>query len=103
MAVGAIGAVGVTAYDPYIYNTRRVSASSLGSVDRIPDDATRGGVNFISSQAEQTNINPLKKGETADFAGVLMSQMAMSQMRQAQLFGAGESVFDDEAAQAVEA
>ena len=103
MAVGAIGAVGSTVYDPYIYNTRQVNASSLNSVDRIPDDATKGGVNFISSQEEQANINPLKKGETADFAGVLMSQMAMSQIRQTQLLGAGVDVFGAEATQAVEA
>ena len=95
MAVGAVGAIGSYAYDPYIYNTRQVSSASLNAVDRIPDDATKGGVDFssVNKVEEQVNINPLKKGESANFADILLSQMSMSQMRQAQLLGSfGEEV-----------
>ncbi len=89
MGVGAIGAVGSAAYDPYIYNARQVSSASLNAVDRISDDATDGGVDFspINKPEEQININPLKKGETANFSDVLMSQMAMSRIHQSQLLG----------------
>ncbi len=95
MAVGAVGAIGSMAYDPYIYNTRQVSSASLNAIDRISDDATKGGVDFssVNKAEEQVNINPLKKGESANFADILLSQMSMSQMRQAQLLGSfGEEV-----------
>ncbi|MBR6391599.1 MAG: hypothetical protein IKS16_09705 [Lachnospiraceae bacterium] len=89
MAVGAVGAVGSLAYDPYIYNTRQVSSASLNRIGRISDDATDGGVDFsaVEKVEEQVNINPLKRGETANFADVLMSQMNLSQIHQSQLLG----------------
>ncbi len=110
MAVGAVGAVGSLAYDPYIYNTRQVSSASLNRIGRISDDATDGGVDFsaVEKVEEQVNLNPLKRGETANFADVLMSQMNLSQIRQSQLLGS-EPVqaqiedFADEVMQAVEA
>ena len=110
MAVGAVGAVGSLAYDPYIYNTRQVSSTSLNRIGRISDDATDGGVDFsaVEKVEEQVNINPLKRGETANFADVLMSQMNLSQIRQSQLLGsepAQAQIEDlaDEVMQAVEA
>lgn len=106
MAVGAVGAVGSMAYDPYIYNTRQVSSASLNKIGRISDDATDGGVDFSATKKvdEQANINPLKKGETANFADVLMSQMNMSQIRQSQLLGGEQNQNPAaEAMQAVEA
>ena len=89
MGVGAVGAIGSVAYDPYIYNTRQISSASLDAVDRISDDATKGGVDFsgVTKAEEQVNVNPLKKGETANFADVLLSQMTMSQLHQSQLLG----------------
>ncbi|MBO4900086.1 MAG: hypothetical protein J5509_07325 [Lachnospiraceae bacterium] len=89
MGVGAVGAIGSVAYDPYIYNTRQISSASLDAVDRISDDATKGGVDFsgVNKAEEQVNVNPLKKGETANFADVLLSQMTMSQLHQSQLLG----------------
>ncbi|MCR4595716.1 MAG: hypothetical protein K5673_02925 [Lachnospiraceae bacterium] len=110
MAVGAVGAVGSLAYDPYIYNTRQVSSASLNRIGRISDDATDGGVDFsaVEKVEEQVNINPLKRGETANFADVLMSQMNLSQIHQSQLLGsepAQAQIEDlaDEVMQAVEA
>ena len=93
MAVGAVGAVGSMAYDPYIYNTRQVSAASLNKIGRISDDATDGGVDFsaVEKVEEQANVNPLKKGETANFADVLRSQMNMSRVHQSQLLGGAEA------------
>lgn len=104
MAVGAVGAVGSLAYDPYIYNTRQVSSASLNKIGRISDDATEGGVDFSAVQKaeEQVNINPLRKGETANFADVLMSQMNLSQIHQSQLLGDSQvQEMADEAAQTV--
>ena len=89
MAVGAIGAVGSLAYDPYIYNTRQISSASLNKSGRISDDATDGGVDFsaVEKVEEQVNINPLRRGETANFGDILMSQMNLSRIHQSQLLG----------------
>lgn len=86
MAVGAVGGIGSYSYDPYIYNTRQVNQASLNAIKPISDDATEGGVDF-SAASSQENVNPLRPGQTSDFAGVLMSQMAMSGIRQYQLLG----------------
>lgn len=87
MAVGAIGGISTAYYNPYVYNTRSVSAASLNSIDRISDDATDGGVDFSSIDEENAvNINPLKKGETANFADILMSQFSTSAIRQSEVF-----------------
>ncbi len=108
MAVGAVGAVGSLAYDPYIYNTRQVSSASLNRIGRISDDATDGGVDFsaVEKVEEQVNLNPLKRGETANFADVLMSQMNLSQIHQSQLLGSEPAQIEDladEVMQVVEA
>ena len=63
MGVGAVGAIGSVAYDPYIYNTRQVSSASLNAVDRISDDATKGGVDFSGVQAaEEQGVTVVFKG-----------------------------------------
>lgn len=86
MAVGAIGAIGTMNYNPYIYNTNAVSANSLNPIKRIPDDATVGGADYSHLvKEEEENINPLKKGQTSNFADVIMSQMSMSAVRREDL------------------
>ena len=86
MAVGAIGSVTTTSYNPYVYNTNRVSAASLNKIKSIPDDATKGGLDFTSlSNDKVDNINPLRPGESKNFADILMSQMSSGAYRQSQL------------------
>lgn len=102
MGVGAIGAVGSVPYNPYIYNSKQVTSASLNKIDRISDDPTDGGVDFnaVNKVDEKANLNPLKKGESANFADILMSQMSMSQMNQARLLGgATEDAFGTGAAE----
>lgn len=86
MGIGAIGAIGTINYNPYIYNTNQVDSSSLNAIKAIPDDATLGGADYSRAVEDKPeNINPLSKGESVDFAGILMSQMSMSAVRQSQL------------------
>ncbi len=87
MAISAIGGYAGISYDPYIYNSRQVNSASLNAIKPISDDATDGGVDFSNVNSAQENVNPLRPGETSDFAGILMSQMATSSLRQYQLFG----------------
>ncbi len=63
---------------PYVYNTNSVSASSLNKVQGIGDDLLTSKTDFSPLAEEQKNINPLKRGETADFMGILEKQMEES-------------------------
>lgn len=100
MAIGAIGGYSAISYDPYIYNSRQVNSASLNAIKPISDDATEGGVDFSHVTSSQENINPLRPGQTADFAGILMSQMATSSLRQYQLLGSQMNAQSEAEAQA---
>lgn len=77
--------IGAIAYQPYVYNTNTVSAKSLNRIGAIPNDATAGRTDFEELVNDQENINPLGKGESANFMDILSSQMAMSRTRSAML------------------
>ena len=74
-----IGAIGAASYSPYIYNTNRVSSSSLNKISGIGSDLTSGKTDF-GALTTQENINPLKRGESLDFAGIIDMQMHMSRL-----------------------
>lgn len=72
MGIGAIG------YQPYIYNTNQISPASMNRVKPVEDDVTKPSTDYSALTDMSKNINPLQKGESADFADILESQMAMS-------------------------
>lgn len=69
-----IGALGMN-FQPYIYNTNTVSGSSLNKIAPIEEDALKSSVDYSSSR----NQNPLRMGQTANFADVLAMQMQIGQ------------------------
>lgn len=76
-----IGAVGFQTYQPYIYNTNTVSGNSLSKVKPIGDDLLSSKTDFSGmTDEEQQNLNPLRRGETANFADVIAMQMQMGRM-----------------------
>ncbi|MCR5734458.1 MAG: hypothetical protein K6G22_07640 [Lachnospiraceae bacterium] len=75
MQVGGIGAGYV---QPYIYNTNSIKASSMNKIQGIGDDLLTAKTDFSALTEEQQNVNPLKRGETADFMGILQKQMEES-------------------------
>lgn len=79
-SAGGIGAVSFQTYRPYIYNTNTVSGNSLSKVRAIGDDLLASKTDFSGMTEEEQNINPLRKGETANFADVIAMQMQMSRM-----------------------
>ena len=83
MGVGAIGSLGVTGY---IYNPNQVTSKSLNKVQRISDDVLEGKLD-VKNETVPENENPLKAGETKDFAAVLEQQMYSGMNRAAMLFG----------------
>ena len=81
MGIGAIGAVGGVGFQPYIYNVNTVSSSSLNRVNAIGSDVAKApSTDYSALYDEGENINPLRKGETKNFADILASQMAMSRL-----------------------
>ncbi len=87
MGVGAI-----SGFQPYIYNTNSVSASSLNRISTVDNDVTGSHIKPMEIDYGQETVNALERGETADFAGVLAMQMQMGMNNADLLFGA-DSVF----------
>ncbi len=76
-----VGAIGTTVYQPYVYNTNAVSRASLGKISPIGDDLLSSKTDF--EKAPAVNENPLKMGETKDYAGMLDMQMQTARMNAA--------------------
>lgn len=89
MGIGAI-----SAYRPYVYNTNSLTVNSLRPVSKISNDVSESRIRPEDVQMDNARetLNPLERGETSDFAGVLAMQMQMGIHNADLLFGA-ESVF----------
>ena len=79
MGIGAIGS------NPYIYNTNYLSEASLNRVKPVDIDVTKPSTDYNALTDESLNVNPLKKGETANFVDILESQMAQSRANAARV------------------
>ena len=84
MRIGGIGNV----YPTYVYNPNTVTSKSMNKLSRISDDVLDKKVDY-SQTATQENQNPLKKGQTIDFEGVLAKQMQEGQNRAAKIMPNG--------------
>ncbi len=84
MRIGGIGNV----YPTYVYNPNAVTSMSMNKLSRISDDVLDKKVDY-SQTAAQENQNPLKKGQTIDFEGVLAKQMQEGQNRAAKIMPNG--------------
>ena len=84
MRIGGIGNV----YPTYVYSPNTVDASSLNKLSRISDNVLDKKVDYSETTAQE-NQNPLKKGETLDFEGILAKQMQQSQNRAAKVMPNG--------------
>lgn len=81
----------------------------MNRVQGIGDDLLTSKTDFsaLTDDGKQ-NVNPLKRGETADFAGIMDMQMQMSRMNASRLFGtddiaAASQTASTEASEAVSA
>lgn len=77
--------IGAVAYQPYIYNTNSISRASMNKIAPIGDDLTTAKTDYSGLLDDSKNINPLKKGQTADFASLFDMQMQMSIMNQSRI------------------
>lgn len=94
-----IGAVSFQTYQPYIYNTNTVSSNSLSRVKPIGDDLLSSGTDFSGmTDEEQKNLNPLRRGETVNFADVIAMQMQMGRMNAGKIMKPAEKTASEKSA-----
>lgn len=96
MQIGAVG------FSPFVYNTNAVSSASMNKVSSIGKDALASKTDFSGLTLQGENQNPLKKGQTANWADVLSMQMEMSQRNAARIMKPAEDATET-ASQAVTA
>ena len=79
MSMNSIQGIGPMMRRPQVKNDNELSVGSLNKVAAISDDVTDSKVDFsgLLDEAVKT-INPLKRGESVNYADILASQMAMS-------------------------
>ena len=77
--------IGAISFQPYIYNTNYLSGVSLNKVNAISDDLVSSKTDYSGLVREQSDQNPLRRGETLDFAGILQQQFQMARTNAARL------------------
>ena len=82
--------IGAVSMRPYIYNTNAVGPKSMNKIAAISDDVTSSRLDASSLVSEeskkQVNTNPLKIGQSLDFASIMQMQMQMGRMNAARIF-----------------
>lgn len=99
MSIGAISGFG---FQPYIYNTNIVSSASMNRLSRISDDVVDRKTDYSELVSDESkNINPLKKGQTLDFEGMLQKQLQSGRMNALRMMKSGQAAGtpDEESAQ----
>lgn len=92
-AIGSVGSVQAVSFRPYIYNTNKVNSASMNKVQAISDDLTSRKTDYsdLADREENENVNPLRRGTSADLAEIIQSQMQMSQSNAARIMKPAES------------
>lgn len=85
MRIGGLSSV----YPTYVYNPATVSSKSMNKLSRISDDVLDKKVDYSGVEAKKENENPLKKGQTIDFEGMLAKQMQEGRSRAAKVMPEG--------------
>lgn len=71
MGISAIGTMNVSGY---VYNTNHVTAKSLNKINKISEDVLDSRREIRNDSTGQ-NENPLKMGETPNFAALMEREM----------------------------
>ena len=91
MRIGGLSSV----YPTYVYNPVTVSSKSMNKLSRISDDVLDKKVDYSGVEAKEENQNPLKKGQTIDFEGMLAKQMQQGRNRAAKIMPEGLKPVED--------
>lgn len=95
MTIGAIN------FQPYVYTVNSISPASMNKLSKISDDVLDKKIDY-SGLAKAENENPLKKGQTLDFQGMLQMQMQRGRYHASRIMkpAAGGNMQDGDAMQA---
>ncbi|MCR4924445.1 MAG: hypothetical protein K5931_10605 [Lachnospiraceae bacterium] len=85
-----VGGIGNSFMQPYVYNTNMLSSASMNKIQGIGKDLLTSKTDFSALTDEQQNVNPLKRGETADFMGILKEQMEKSRQNASRVMAPAE-------------
>lgn len=85
-----IGAIGAYSFQPYVYNVNTISAASMDKLSRISDDVLDQKIDYSELVEVNRNENPLKKGQTLDFQGMLEKQMQKGRLNAAKIMKPAE-------------
>ena len=86
MSMNSIQGIGPMMRRPQIKNNNELSVDSLNKISAVSDDLKNSKVDFSGLLDEAVkNVNPLKRGESVNFADILASQMAMSEANKTRL------------------
>lgn len=66
--------IGAITFQPYVYNVNSISSVSMNRLSRISDNVLDKKIDY-SELAGAVNENPLSKGQSLDFQGILDMQM----------------------------
>lgn len=66
--------IGAISFQPYVYNVNAISSASMNRLSRISDDVLDKKTDY-SGLTQTENENPLRRGQTLDFRGMLEMQM----------------------------
>lgn len=80
--------IGAITFQPYVYNVNAISPASMNRLSRISDDVLDKKVDYSGLTAAE-NENPLKRGQTLDFKGMLEMQMQRGRSNAARVMKTG--------------
>ena len=102
MQVGSVGSSPIMS--PYIYNTNAISSKSMNKISAISDNALDSSTDISALTKDSSSnevLNPLKRGESLDFAGILNMQMQMGKMNAQRIMTEPEANQETSASQAI--
>lgn len=91
--------IGAISFQPYVYNVNAISPASMNRLSRISDDVLDKKTDF-TGLTEAENENPLKRGQTLDFQGMLEMQMRRGRSNAARVMKPQAQAETDEAQEA---
>ncbi len=80
--------IGAISFQPYVYNVNAISPASMNRLSKISDDVLDKKTDY-SGLTEAENENPLKRGQTLDFRGMLEMQMQRGRSNAARIMKTG--------------
>ncbi len=80
--------IGAISFQPYVYNVNAISPASMNRLSKISDDVLDKKTDY-SGLTEAENENPLKRGQTLDFKGMLEMQMQRGRSNAARIMKTG--------------